>query len=175
MVAAGCLPTCIINNKLYFLFGLESPAEKSAKGWSDFAGSMDKGETNVYKTAIREMAEETSGFLGGASEINKLIKANGGYLKFTFDNDGNLYHTHIFKMEYDEKLIRYYNANHKFLYDNLNHKLLQSTKVFEKIKLEWFSLDMMKQRRREFRGFYRVIVDQLISDSDVIERFVKNR
>jgi hypothetical protein len=76
-------------------------------------------------------------------------------------------------MEYDEKLIRYYNANHKFLYDNLNHKLLQSTKVFEKIKLEWFSLNMMKQRRKEFRGFYRVIVDKLISDSEVIEKFIK--
>ena len=175
MVAAGCLPTCIRDNKLYFLFGQESPVEMSAKGWSDFAGSMEKGEKNIYNTAIREMAEETSGFLGGPTEINKLIKNNGGFMKCTFDNSGSPYHTHIFRMDHDEKLITYYNANHKYLYDNLNHELLKSTKVFEKIKLEWFTIDMMKKRRKDFRGFYKTIVDQLILNSDIIEKFTRSK
>jgi hypothetical protein len=42
MTGSGFLPVTIMNNKLMFLFGLESECEKSAKGWSDFAGGMEK-------------------------------------------------------------------------------------------------------------------------------------
>ena len=173
--AAGCLPVCI-NKKgeIMFLFGLESPCESSAKGWSDFAGGMDKGEKNVYTAALREMSEETSGFLGGPVDIDRLIKAGGGYLKLVYDNSGSKYHIHIFKLDYDEMLLKYYNANHKYLYKHVNHNLLKSTKVFEKIKLEWFSIEMMRLRRKEFRPFYRVILDNLINESSNIKKFLKN-
>lgn len=45
MVAGSILPVTIHNGKLYFLFGKESPMEDSAKGWSDFGGRVDPGET----------------------------------------------------------------------------------------------------------------------------------
>lgn len=44
MSAAGFLPVCYYQKKLLFLFGLESPAETSAIGWSDFAGGLDSNE-----------------------------------------------------------------------------------------------------------------------------------
>lgn len=173
--AAGCLPVCINKDgEMMFLFGLESPCESSAKGWSDFAGGMEKDERNVYSAALREMSEETSGFLGGPVDIDRLIKANGGFLKVVYDNSGSKYHIHIFKLEYDEKLLKYYNANHKYLYKQVNHDVLKSTNVFEKIKLEWFTIDMMRLRRKEFRPFYRVILDSLINESVNIKKFIRS-
>ena len=179
MTGSGFLPVCFVNNKLMFLFGLECPIERSAKGWSDFAGGMDKGENEnnerqVYKAALREVSEEMSGFLGGPKEIEQLVKNNGGYIKYSHDNSGSYYHIHIFRLDYDEKLLKYYNANHKYLYQKLDHKLLQKTKVFEKIEIKWFSIDMMKKQRNSFRHFYRNIVDQLIIQAPEIEEFVKN-
>jgi hypothetical protein len=177
--AAGFLPVCIHNNRLLFLFGLESPAETTAKGWSDFAGGMEKFENNnderdVYNAGLREMAEETSGFFGGPNEINKLVKKNGGYLKYTHKNEDSDYHIHLFRLDYDEKLIDYYNSNHKYLYDNLSHKLLESTKVFEKIQIKWFSVQDMKKHRNKFRHFYRDVIDYLIGEVPQITNFIIN-
>ena len=63
MVAASILPITIHNNKLHFLFGKENPMEDSAKGWSDFGGRVDDGET-IIQAALREGSEELTGFLG---------------------------------------------------------------------------------------------------------------
>jgi hypothetical protein len=179
MTGAGILPVCIINNKLMFLFGLESIVEDTAKGWSDFCGGIDPGENEnsgkaIYQAALREGSEETSGFLGGPKELDKLIKKNGGHIKYTHDNNGSSYHIHLFRLDYDEKLLKYYNANHKYLYEKLDHKLLQKTKVFEKIELKWFSIDMMKKQRNSFRNFCRNIIDQLIIQQPEIESFIKS-
>ena len=53
MVAGSILPVTIHNNELFFLFGKENPMENSAKGWSDFGGRVDAGET-PYTAALRE-------------------------------------------------------------------------------------------------------------------------
>ena len=184
MVAAGFLPVCYHKGKLLFLFGLEGPMEKSAKGWSDFAGGLNSNEKNgndrdIYKAALREMSEETSGFLGGPKEIDQLVKKNGGFCKYVseFSSDNkkkkSKYHIHIFRLDYDEKLVEYYNNSHKFLYDVLDHKMMASTSVFEKIEIQWFSIDEMKKKRASFRFFYREIVDQLIYHEAEIGNFVK--
>ena len=177
--AAGFLPVCFHDNKLLFLFGLESPAETSAKGWSDFAGGMEKYENNknekqIYNAALREMAEETSGFLGGPEDIGKLVRKNGGYLRYTHKNGNSDYHIHLFRLDYDEKLIDYYNISHKYLYSKLPHKLLESTKVFEKIQIRWFTVEQMKKKRREFRCFYRDVIDNILIRAPQIELFIKN-
>lgn len=179
MTGSGFLPVSYVDNKLMFLFGLESVCESSAKGWSDFAGGMEKNENensdkDIYHSALREFAEETSGFLGGPREIHELVNRNGGYVKYSYDNHESMYHIHIFRLDFDEKLIEYYNANHKYLYQKLDHKLLQKTKVFEKVKLQWFSVDMMKNKKNTFRKFYRDIVDQLIIEAPAIEAFIKS-
>jgi hypothetical protein len=108
MVAGSILPVTIYKNKLYFLFGKENSMEDSAKGWSDFGGGCEN-EESPFKTAMREGGEELTGFLGDDKNIKKLIKKNGGTYNITY----NTYHVHMFFLEYDENLPKYYNLNHK--------------------------------------------------------------
>jgi 8-oxo-dGTP pyrophosphatase MutT (NUDIX family) len=170
MVAGSILPVTIHNNKLYFLFGKENPMEDSAKGWSDFGGTVDKGET-PFKTALREGGEELTGFLGNPKQVSSLIKKAGGVYKIAHND----YNVHIFFMEYDENLPKYYNQNHAFLWERMDKKLLNDTKLFEKIEIAWFSIDDMKKRKKEFRGFYQEIVDKFLNDTDNIHKFLSKK
>ena len=179
MTASGFLPVCLINNRLMFLFGLEAPCEDSAKGYSDFVGGVDKNENEksdkgIYTSGLRECSEELSGFLGGPKEFDQLVRKNGGYIKYTHHNCGSAYHIHVFRLDYDEKLVQYYNASHKYLYEKLDHRLLQETNVFEKIKIKWFTVEMMKKEMNTFRSFYRDIVRELIEEAPTIKLFIKN-
>jgi hypothetical protein len=170
MVAGSILPVAIHKNKLYFLFGKENPMEDSSKGFSDFGGGVETGET-PWTTALREGGEELTGFLGDANAVKKLIKQGGGYYRLINDT----YHVHIFRMDYDENLPKYYNANHRFLWDRMDKNVLNKSKLFEKIEIGWFSPEDMKKRRNEFRGFYRVIVDQILEQIPDIKRFLNIR
>ena len=62
MVAGSILPVALHKGKLHFLFGKENPMEDSAKGFSDFGGRVDAGET-PFTAALREGSEELTGFL----------------------------------------------------------------------------------------------------------------
>ena len=53
--------------------------------------------------------------------------------------------------------------------------LLSKTKLFEKIEIGWFSIEDMKTRRSEFRGFYQEIVDKFIADKENILRFIHKK
>jgi hypothetical protein len=168
MVAGSILPATIHNNKLYFLFGKENPLEKSAKGWSDFGGGCNKNES-PFKTALREGGEELTGFLGDANDLKKLIKKNGG----TYNITHNDYHVHIFYLEYDENLSKYYNQNHRFLWERMDHTTLSETMLFEKIEIEWFSCEETQKRRNEFRHFYREITDKILEEKENIEAHIR--
>lgn len=168
MVAGSILPITIHNKKLYFLFGKENSLEESAPGYSDFGGGSDNDET-PYETALREGGEELTGFLGDSSNLHKLINSNGGVFKISHNN----YHTHLFYLEYDENLPIYYNQNHTFLWDRMNRKELKATKLFEKIKIDWFSVEDMKKQRAKFRLFYREIVDIFLKRKTEITAFAK--
>jgi 8-oxo-dGTP pyrophosphatase MutT (NUDIX family) len=171
MVAGSILPVAIHNNELYFLFGKENPMEDSAKGWSDFGGRVDEGET-IFEAALREGSEELTGFLGDSNTLKKTIKSRGGAHVITH----NGYHVHIFSMEYDENLPKYYNRNHSFLWSNMDKNTLNDSKLFEKIEIGWYTLKEMKKKRHIFREFYREIVDRFIEEKENIERFImKNR
>lgn len=167
MVAAGFLPVSIKSGKLFFLFGKEAYND-SAPGYSDFGGGVEPNETNLYKAGLREMAEETTGFFGNEKELDKMIKKNGGVYKLKHDT----YHIHIFRMDYDEKVCEYYNNNHKFIYDKLDHTYLKSTKIFEKIRIDWMTVEEMKSRRGEFRSFYKEILDGIIENVPNIKTFI---
>ena len=93
-MGAGILPTTIYQDKLYFLFGKENSLEKSAKGWSDFGGGCEKGET-PFIAAMREGSEELTGFLGDEKQIKALVK-KGGIYKMSH----NEYHIHMFYIPY---------------------------------------------------------------------------
>ena len=168
MVAASILPVTINNGKLYFLFGKENPMEDSSKGFSDFGGRVDPGET-LFKTALREGSEELTGFLGDSQQLSKLIKKNGGTYKISVND----YHIHIFFLNYDENLPSYYNKNHSFLWKKMDKNLLNDTKLFEKIEIDWFSIADMKRRKSEFRNFYKEITEKFINDEENIRLFIE--
>jgi hypothetical protein len=170
MVAGSILPIAYSKNKLYFLFGKENPMEDSSPGFSDFGGGVEHGET-PFETALREGSEELSGFLGTKSDIRKMIKRNGGYHKL-IHND---YHVHMVLVEYDPNLVSYYNANHRFLWDRMDKKMLNDSKLFEKIEIGWFILEEFASRRQEFRVFYREILDKIALDISGIKRFVREK
>lgn len=170
MVAGSILPIAIHKGKLYFLFGKENSMEDSSKGFSDFGGGCENGES-PFNTAMREGGEELTGFLGDGNDVRTLIKQNGGTYKITHND----YHVHIFRMNYDENLPKYYNANHKFLWERMNKKVLNDSKLFEKIEIQWFSVVQLKKRKPEFRKFYQEIIDLFLHDISNIKTFIQSR
>lgn len=186
MPAASILPVAIHNNKLYFLFGKENPLEDSAKGFSDFGGGVDSGET-AFQTAVREGSEELTGFLGTKEMLRKRLKHTGTYkIVYRFPprkededakngNQPNTYTIFIFPFEYDTAMVEYFNNNHAFLWDKMDHKLLSGTKLFEKIKIEWFCEDDLAKRGSEYRSFYKDIVDLIMEHKPKIRKFIMSR
>ena len=168
MTGSSILPVSIHNGKIYFLFGKETELEQSAKGFSDFGGGIEKGE-GIYDTAMREGAEELTGFLGNSDEIRTYIKTHGGIYPINHKNE---YYTHIFVMEYDENLPKYYNQNHHFLWEKMDKQELRKTKLFEKIEIKWFSMQEMKTKIKEFRPFYQDIVKRILREIPNIRKFI---
>ena len=171
MVAGSILPIAL-NEKgeLCFLFGKENPMEDSAKGFSDFGGGLEKGES-PFQGALREGSEELTGFLGNKKELRKLIKKNGGTHHVLIGT----YHVHMFYLPYDENLPKYYNQNHTFLWNKMDKIMLNDSKLFEKIEIQWFTIKDMKQRKGEFRDFYKTMVDHFISIEDDLKMFLQKK
>jgi len=171
MVAGSILPVSF-NSKgeLVFLFGKENSMENSSKGWSDFGGGCEHGET-PFQTALREGGEELTFFLGDSKDLKKLIRNNGGFYKISAGS----YHMHLFYLDYDENLPKYYNANHKYLWQHMNPNVLNRSKLFEKIEIAWFTPEDMVQKIRGFRRFYQDIVQNFIlKDLSSIQNFIEN-
>jgi hypothetical protein len=171
MVGSSILPACIHKGKLYFLFGKENSLADTP-GWSDFGGGVDKGE-QVYESALREGGEELTGFLGDAKQIGELIKKNGGHMHLLHGEEESGYNVHLFYYPYNDCIVEHYNNNHRFLWNKMNKKFLNNTRLFEKIEIEWFSLDAMRKRKSEFRNFYQDVVDLLLSKEQDIKRFLR--
>ena len=169
MVAASILPVTIYRNKLLFLFGKENELEDSAKGWSDFGGRVNNNES-IFQGAIREGCEELTGFLGNENELRSMINNNGGTYKLSYDN----YHIHFFYLPYDKNLPKYYNQNHSFLWNKMNKKYLSKTKLFEKIEINWFSIQDIKRNKKEFRHFYQDILERILYNGDKLKVFINN-
>jgi 8-oxo-dGTP pyrophosphatase MutT (NUDIX family) len=170
MVASSILPVTIHKGKLYFLFGKENEMEDSAKGFSDFGGRVE-GTESIIETAYREGSEEFCGFLGEPSQIKELIRKNGG----TFDITIDTYHIHIFFMEYDANLPKYYTNQHKFLWDRMDKTTLNNSKLFEKQEIKWFSTKDMKRHIKEFRPFYQEFVKKILDKENEIKTFITKR
>jgi 8-oxo-dGTP pyrophosphatase MutT (NUDIX family) len=169
MVAGALLPVAIHNNKLYFLFGKENPMEDSSRGWSDFGGGCEKGE-HPYQTALREGSEELTGFFGDRKKLDKMVKSSKGLYTISHND----YHSHLFLIDYDEDLPFYFNQNHRFLWERMNQKMLNDSKLFEKIEIQWFSETELKTKREVFRHFYKEIVDKIVEELPAIRNHMKN-
>jgi 8-oxo-dGTP pyrophosphatase MutT (NUDIX family) len=159
MVAASILPVTIHKGKIYFLFGKENEMEDSAKGFSDFGGKVENGES-IMDTALREGSEELCGFLGDPKQLKQKIKKQGGVYKLSY----NGYHIHIFYMEYDENLPKYFTNHHLFLWNRMDKNLLNDSKYFEKQEIKWFSINELRTLKYQFRSFYQEIVDIILKD-----------
>lgn len=170
MVAGSILPVSMHNGEIYFLFGKENPLEDSAKGWSDFGGGVENGET-PFQTALREGGEELTGFLGDNKMLRRHIKKSGGFYKLQHND----YHIHAIILQHDENLVKYYNQNHRFLWDRMDHQVLSKTKLFEKIEIGWFSISDMKRRINQFRGFYQEIVKKIIGEEENLCQFIQKK
>ena len=172
-MGGSILPVTIHNGKIYFLFGKERDIDENP-GWSDFGGGTDKGET-FFQTAIREGGEELTGFLGSDNDIKKLLNKYGTF-NIDYKSDGyTTYRCHIFPMEYDEFLPKYYNNNQAFLQKKLNPKIIRDTKIFEKTKIKWFSFDDIKKNHDDFRSFYKNVIHLILGYRSAIEGFVKRK
>ena len=168
MVGSSLLPIAFHKKKLFFLFGKENMLDDTP-GWSDFGGGVEPGES-IYKTAMREGGEELSGFLGDSTQIEDLVKKNGGIYKI---NHNNAYHIHILKMNYDSELPNYYNRSHSFLWNKMDTKNKKSV-FFEKIEIGWMTAQDMKKNRRLFRSFYKEIVDHILEEVPNITKHFKS-
>ena len=170
-MGAGILPTTILNNKLYFLFGKENKFEDSAPGFSDFGGGTDGNETYL-QTAVREGGEELTGFLGFDNTIKKMLNKHGTY-NINYKTNGNrIYRMHIFPMEYNPFLEIYYNNNQAFLQKNLDPDVIKNSKIFEKEEIRWICIDELTTRRSEFRSYFQNIIDLIIEKREPIESFI---
>lgn len=167
MPGSAILPATIFNGKLYFLFGKENKFEKSAPGFSDFGGGMEKKE-KPYEAAIREGCEEITGFLGNEKEVKTLMEKHGTY-KVEIEN----YTSFIFPLHYDPQLVKYYNNNQRYLQHKLSNKVFKSTRIFEKEEIRWIKADDLKKMRHKFREFYRYMVDLLYNEQKQIKSFIQ--
>ena len=59
-------------------------------------------------------------------------------------------------------LPKYYNNNHRFLWERMNKYKLEKTRLFEKSEIEWFSVNDIKSRVGEFRKFYQKIITETL-------------
>lgn len=166
MVAASILPVALHKGKLYFLFGKENEMEDSAKGFSDFGGRVEGGES-IMETALREGSEELSGFLGDSNAIKKLLRR--GVYKLSHGE----YHIHIFLMKYDENLPGYFTNHHRFVWERMDKDVLNDSKYFEKQEIRWFSIEELRTKKKMFRKFYQEIVEDILGDIRNISAFIK--
>lgn len=168
-MGAGLLPVALVNNKLYFLFGKERDRpNETARGWADFGGGHEDGETAIV-TAAREGAEELSGFLGDKYSITKLLKKK----KHVIKTDSNHYTAYIVPINFDKNLPLYFNNQIKFLNTYVDSKKLNHTTMYEKEEIKWYSVNMLKRYKKKFREFYQEIVSKIIDQEQEIKSLFK--
>jgi 8-oxo-dGTP pyrophosphatase MutT (NUDIX family) len=174
-MGAGILPATILNNELYFLFGKENHFETSAPGFSDFGGGTEPGES-YFETAVREGSEELTGFLGNDKEIKKMLKRTGTYnIEHKTPNVKKIYSMFIFPLEYDPKLVYYYNNNQRFLQNRLEPEVIKTTKIFEKAEIRWISVREMVQKKTIFRPFFINMIERLDNEKENIKKFIESK
>jgi len=176
-MGAGILPATILNNELYFLFGKENRFETSAPGFSDFGGGTDPGET-YWETATREGSEELTGFLGDQKDLKKMLKRTGTYnIEHETANAPakKIYSMFIFPMEYDAKLVFYYNNNQRFLQKRLEPEVIEKSKIFEKAEIRWISVSEMVKKKKIFRPFFTSMIERLDKEKEDIKKFIESK
>jgi hypothetical protein len=76
-------------------------------------------------------------------------------------------------MDYDPMLPFYYNNNHTFLWKRMNQKMLNASKLFEKIEIQWVCEDDLKHKMPYYRSFFRKTAIHIMSELPKIKAFIK--
>ena len=161
-MGAGILPIAYVKGEIYFLFGKEVSDGK----WGDFGGGKE-GNEQPFQTAVREGCEELNGFFGCKTSLEQFIKDNM-ILKLQFST----YTSYLFEVPYDENLPFYFKNNHQFIRQHLPH-LIDKKGLFEKSEIKWFSIKDIKNKKGQFRTFYRGQIHILISKQNEIKKILK--
>jgi len=171
MPGASLLPIAIHKNKLYFLFGRDTG---DTPGFACFGGGIESHETDIYQAALREGAEELTGFLGDKPTLEKLVEQNGGCFPICHHSNRGLYHAHLFRIPYEPLLPLFYKQNHDFLMKTMSKTHFSENKhLFEKEEIAWMTVQEMQNRSKEFRPFYRAIIEQIVATLPSIKNFLK--
>lgn len=166
-MGAGILPTAIYKGKLWFLFGKENKYETSAPGFSDFGGGTEQGES-LLDTAIREGGEELTGFLGSDTQLRSLLRR-----PYIIDNASETYRTHIFRMEYDPHIVKYYNNTQRYIQKRLSASIIKNVRIFEKAEVRWICIDELQRMKPKFRHFYVETIDHILANQSEIAKFIR--
>ncbi len=142
--AAGILPYITIENKYYFLLGLE----KSNNLWSGFVGGSEKNET-IEETALREFNEETACIF---EEDLHTIKQQLIKTKPNTDITPSGKNVYIYFLEFP------YETQEK-IKDFINNKAsFEDSHYHEKSILRWFSWDEIRKPNRVFSPLKKIIL-----------------
>jgi 8-oxo-dGTP pyrophosphatase MutT (NUDIX family) len=134
--AAGIVPVTIIENKYYFLLGLE----RSNNKWSGFVGGSESGET-PKETAIREFHEETKLVF----EDIPILLGDPSFIDLT--STGKKVYLWFIEMGYNENINSHFKS-----------KRLTGSHFNEKSELKYFSLKEIVRSKDIFYKIKNVIL-----------------
>jgi hypothetical protein len=186
-VGGGILFTVIDKKtkELKFLLGRENKyCINGAYKYCDFGGGND-GE-NILENVSREASEETMGYFGNKKDIKKMFDRYGTFYIDNINPKNNKVYR-IFFLPFptkntknkecncndnDLEIIEYYNNSQKVLENYLPKNLLKKSKIFEKDKIEWFTINDLKKRKNELREFFKISSEQIIMKENDIKKFI---
>lgn len=164
----GVLPVRIVNEELYFLFGLE----RYDGGWSDFGGSHEKGEETI-DTAIREGYEELSGLLGDMQTMATEVKQNlvdtidcKTYVIYVYAPSSTL-HPNL------DDLPTFFKRNYDFVNKTTPQLITDNNGLYEKTTVRWFTVKEAMSEKSTFRRFYRHMLDAVLRRETHIRAQIK--
>jgi len=160
LMGAGVLPYAMLHGKPMFLFGKEQ-SSNDTPGWADFGGGAEGNETN-RTIALREWYEETSGIHGTLAEYRRIF--DRGFVR-TFTNTSKQYTVFLVRIPYDPSLTEHYNRMSDF-FERSALDTRATKGLFEKARMEWFSVMDMQRRKGQFRSYYRELVGMVVAWAD---------
>lgn len=156
--AAGVIPIAIYNKQLYVLLGKEAKGRDKGK-YDAFGGGRNKEDKTAKDTAVRECYEESMGFFGSQSYIQKNMKQ----LMPNLDTD------FILKLEYSpHTLPKLFNDVYKYIKSGV----IKTKKGYlEKDQIRWFPVNK-KQNINIFRSYFKKMFKYMIENhDDIVGRF----
>ena len=159
-MGGGILPIARSDDgEIYLLFSRERVLHNNYKDkgkWCDFGGARDGNETQE-ETAVRECAEESDGILGNQNDIRKLIKNNLEGVIYD-----KCYSIWIVNIPYNRELPHIFEKQFQDALKNDIHIVKEHNGLYEKDKLEWIKLSILKKQTNRFRRFYRHFIPKII-------------